>query len=125
MIFDCPRLQAFCIQCPLTLINYLFGTSNVEVADECCFVYKDLIDILSANDDDVDRGDGNHDNNNNNNNVLSEEEKVIDQETKENEVVIESILGHSGDTMSKARLAMAAFCRLIETWCLETQRIQS
>jgi hypothetical protein len=97
---------------PPSLIHYLFGSSNVDIEDECCFVYKELIEILSANIvDEVDS-------------VDEEGDGDTDQETKENEVVIESILGHSGDTMSKARRAMATFCRLIETWCLETQRVR-
>ena len=97
---------------PPSFINYLFGSSNVDIADECCYAYKDLIEILTHDDDALEEEDRDL------NNCPSQE-----HEGKENEVVIESILGHSGDTMSKARQAMAAFCRLVETWCLETQRL--
>jgi len=44
---------------------------------------------------------------------------------KESEVVIESILGHSGDTMSKTRQAVAVFCHLVEIWALETNRLRA
>jgi len=44
---------------------------------------------------------------------------------EEDHVVIESLLGHVGDTASKARKALAAFCVLFEAWCLESQRVLS
>jgi len=92
-----------------SILSYLFGSPE-NTPDECCIVYKDLVSIISANDTGTDTDD-------------AEDQETEDEfETNENEVVIESILGHSGDTMSKARLAIATFCRLIETWCLETQR---
>lgn len=98
---------------PPSLINYLFGSHNVDIPDACSHVYKELIDVISASSDSDENNDDEYSN--------VEEEK----DSNENEVVIESILGHSGDTMSKARQAISAFCRLVETWCLETQRIRN
>ena len=100
-----------------SILSYIFGGGNkaggVDVTkDECCLVYKELTDALSNDNDDDD------DNHNNEYGVN------VDDNDNNDEVMIESILGHSGDTMSKARKSMAAFCRLIETWCLETQRVR-
>jgi chemotaxis protein histidine kinase CheA len=86
---------------PTSFMSFVFGGNSYS--DECSAAYKHLVDILLAD-------------------VEDEESQSNDEE---NDVVIESILGHSGDTMSKARLAMASFCRLVEMWCLETQRIQT
>ncbi len=100
-----------------SLMSYLFGGSSDFVDDECCSIYKDLADILSANaveEDDDEQSE-----------IEGGGEGSENGEMKENEVVIESILGHSGDTMSKARQAVAVFCRLVETWCLETARIRA
>ena len=98
---------------PPSLINYLFGSHNVDIPDACSHVYKELIDVVSASSDNEENDDDEY--------STVEEGK----DSNENEVVIESILGHSGDTMSKARQAISAFCRLVETWCLETQRIRN
>lgn len=88
-----------------SFINLLFGNSNLDF-NGCYTVYKHLVDIVLGD--------------------LHEDEDVNASQralSEENEIVIESILGHTGDTMVKARLAVAAFCHLIDTWCLETQRI--
>ncbi len=101
-----------------SFMSYLFGSSsyndNQLNKNECCIVYKELMDILIHEEEENDDDD-------------EEEEYDKGDDVKvenDNEVVIESILGHSGDTMSKARKAMASFCRLIETWCLETHRLR-
>ena len=44
---------------------------------------------------------------------------------KEREVVIESILGHSSGTMSKARQAVTAFCCLVKTWAFGTNCLRA
>lgn len=89
-----------------SFLSFIFGYSKLAPND-CCTAYKHLVDIIVGDLDD------------------EEEAPSIDTRTlEENDVVIESILGHSGDTMSKARLALAFFCRLIDIWCLETQRIR-
>jgi len=121
-----------------SLMSYIFGSGgsasssgysgllNADDVDECCLIYKDLIDILSGNGSGNGSGSGSGNNDNidhTGSNDSNELEQHVDED-KENEVVIESILGHSGDTMSKARQAMAAFCRLIETWSLETARLR-
>jgi hypothetical protein len=93
---------------PSSILNYLFGGGVHGVdyrTDECCLIYKELIDILSA---DSVHDDDDHD----------------DHDIEEEEIMIESILGHSGDTMSKARSAMATFCRLVEIWSLESLRMR-
>lgn len=89
-----------------SFLSYIFGYSK-PTPNDCCAVYKHLVDIIVGDLDD------------------EEEVPSVDAATlEENDVVIESILGHSGDTMSKARLAVASFCRLMDVWCLETQRVR-
>lgn len=87
-----------------SILSFLFGGSTYD--DECNLAYKNLVDVLISGvdeseelDDSIATGDG------------------------ENDIVVESILGHSGDTMSKARSAIACFCYLFEMWSLETQRM--
>ena len=90
---------------PSSILSFFFGGSSYK--DECTTAYKNLVDILLSGIDD------------------DEEDDIPEShaDDEENDAVIESILGGSGDTMSKARSAIACFCSLIEIWCLETQRI--
>ena len=90
---------------PSSILSFFFGGSSYK--DECTTSYKNLVDILLSGIDD------------------DEEDDIPEShaDDEENDAVIESILGGSGDTMSKARSAIASFCSLIEIWCLETQRI--
>lgn len=42
--------------------------------------------------------------------------------SKDGDAIIESILGHRGDSPSKARKAMASFIQLLDTWCHSSAR---
>mmetsp|Transcript_26007 Transcript_26007/g.47138 ORF Transcript_26007/g.47138 Transcript_26007/m.47138 type:complete len:2256 (-) Transcript_26007:305-7072(-) len=42
--------------------------------------------------------------------------------SEEADIMVESILGHDGDTMHKSRAAMACFVRLVGIWCHATSR---
>lgn len=95
----------------LSSIHGAADPSGGSTLDECSVCYKHLVDILLADVDD-------------------ESDHAIDANTRtdtvdsnakdDNNFMIESILGHQGDTMSKARLAIASFCRLMEMWCLDS-----
>ena len=73
--------------------NYLFGSRKQDPTME---PYSQLMDILF---------DSEEEQQNEVNNVL------------DNDIVVESILGHGGDTAAKARLAVAAFCHTSSVWC--------
>eukprot|EP00979_Chaetoceros_neogracilis_P009640 scaffold2192_cov268-Chaetoceros_neogracile.AAC.42 len=88
-----------------SILSFLFGASSYK--DESCTAYKALVDILLS-------GIGEEDDNTN---------EIHTTDEKNDAAVIESILGHSGDTMLKARSAIACFCQLMEIWCLETIRL--
>ena len=79
--------------------NYLFGNRKQDPTME---PYSQLMEILF---------DGEEEQQNEGNNVL------------DNDVVVESILGHGGDTAAKARLAVAAFCHTSSVWCHASSRI--
>jgi hypothetical protein len=88
-----------------SILSFLFGGNAHR--DVCGLAYKILVDILLSDIDDT------------------EDEEIHSPTSNgdDNDAVIDSILGHTGDTMSKARSAIAAFCYLFELFCLETQRI--
>lgn len=88
-----------------SILSFLFGGNSHR--DECGLGYKILVDILLSDIDDTE----------------DEENHTPTSNGDENDVVIDSILGHTGDTMSKARSAISAFCYLFELFCLETQRM--
>ena len=88
-----------------SILNFFFGKS--DDINSCTLLYKELVDILL--DGDVTPG-------------IEEEEEEPDPNEEEKEAVIESILGHTGDTMSKARRGLAIFCALVESWACDTQR---
>ena len=102
-----------------TILSFIFGgMSGSNQHDECSAAYKHLVDILLADVDDDDESDSE------NVNVKNENQEGSGAGgTGEDNAILESILGHSGDTMSKARLAIASFCRLMEIWCLDTQKV--
>ena len=95
-----------------SLMTFLFGKS--DDINSCTLLYKELVDILVDGDvvspPVVDNEDE------------TETETDLKQQAEEEEAVIESILGHTGDTMSKARMAVATFCALVESWSYDTQR---
>ena len=45
------------------------------------------------------------------------------EEDDDNDVVVESILGHGGDNMAKARLVIAAYCHTSSIWCHASSRM--
>ncbi len=116
---------------PTSILSYFFGggggsSSNANSQgggeDSFCHAYKNLVDILVSDAEDSFSYDDDHHNSisdHNNNNNDHQEDTIV--ETEDN-VVIESILGGKGDTMSKARAAMASFCHLLEIMALETQK---
>jgi len=87
-----------------SFFNFIFG-SDEHQSDECCEVYADLWSIL---------------NNGQMVKTTDSTDPILTEENEEDNIVIESILGHDGDTMSKSRLALAAFSTLVETWCEAT-----
>mmetsp|Transcript_4893 Transcript_4893/g.9331 ORF Transcript_4893/g.9331 Transcript_4893/m.9331 type:complete len:2158 (+) Transcript_4893:121-6594(+) len=89
-----------------SIFGFLFGGNSCR--DECALGYKILVDILLSDIDDTED---------------EESHTPTASNGDENDAVIDSILGHTGDTMSKARSAIAAFCYLFELFCLETQRM--
>ena len=93
-----------------TLFSFFMGATNRH--DESSACYKHLVDILLAGVEESDSDDPDPES----------EQGEHGHDTDNDNVMIESILGHSGDTMSKARLAIASFCRLMEMWCLDSQR---
>jgi hypothetical protein len=79
--------------------NFLFGSRKQDPTME---PYAQLIEILS---------DG------------EQEQQTQINEVLDNDIVVESILGHGGDTAAKARLAVAAFCHTSSVWCHASSRI--
>jgi len=99
------------------------GKSKGGNGDVCCAAYKHLVDILLADMDGTsDTSFGGDDTDPNLN--LPPTPKSATGNNGEDQIVIDSILGHAGDTMSKARLAMASFIRLLELFSLDTQRMR-
>lgn len=49
---------------------------------------------------------------------------IITPEQDESNAVVDSILGGSGDSMAKARLAMATLCHLLSVWCHASTRVE-
>lgn len=80
-----------------TILGYLFGTSSQENVVSLT-PYADLMNV-----------------------ILEETEEPPALE--ETDVVIESVLGGAGDSMQKARLAIAAFCHMLSVWCHASQRL--
>ena len=89
-----------------SLLTFFFGKS--DDINSCTLLYKELVDVL------IDGADAPL--------VVVEDEIETDAEAEEEDAVIESILGHTGDTMSKARMAVATFCALVESWANDTKR---
>ncbi len=128
---------------PTSILSYFFGGgggggSNTKsgngsgggAEDLFCHAYKNLVDILVSDAEDSFSYDDDHNHNNNSTTGSSDEHGNNDNQDDnsivetEDHVVIESILGGKGDTMSKARTAMASFCHLLEITALETQKIR-
>ena len=78
-----------------SMFGYLFGKSQEDPTME---PYAKLMEIL-----------------------FDGEEQV--EEDEDNDVVLESILGHGSDNMAKARLAVAAFCNTCSLWCHASARM--
>ena len=64
-------------------------------------VYKEFVDALDIH------------NNNNNEGVVS----TTEEEENEDTVIVESILGHAGNSHSKARSSICTYIQLLNTWC--------
>lgn len=54
--------------------------------------------------------------------IIIDELENNDAVREESDVVVESVLGGSGDSMAKARLAVAAFVHVLSVWCHASQR---
>lgn len=80
-----------------TILGYLFGTSSQDNS-ESLTPYAELMKIVW---------------------IETEEASALD----ETDVVVESVLGGTGDSMHKARQAIAAFCHLLSVWCHASQRL--
>jgi hypothetical protein len=52
-----------------------------------------------------------------------EEQQTEVNEVLDNDIVVESILGHDGNTAAKARSAVAAFCHTSSVWCHASSRM--
>jgi hypothetical protein len=81
----------------LSIIRFLFGNS---IEWERKFLpYKELIELILTTDEDGSRS------------AAEEEEEKEDVDR-----IVESMMGQSGDTMQKARVAVAGFCHLLSVW---------
>jgi Guanine nucleotide exchange factor in Golgi transport N-terminal/Sec7 domain/Dimerisation and cyclophilin-binding domain of Mon2 len=83
---------------PKSILRYLFGTSSQENKVSLT-PYSDLMMI-----------------------ILPQAEGLASYE--ESDIVVESVLGGSGDSMEKARLAVASFCHLLSVWCHASQSLE-
>jgi hypothetical protein len=77
----------------LSIMRFLFGSTAEQ--DRKFQPYKQLMELILV--------DGKDDTNQ-------------DEEKEESDRIVESIMGQSGDTMDKAKKALAAFCNLLSVW---------
>lgn len=80
----------------LSILNYVFGTPPEY--DRKFDAYKDLMEVIV--DDETEAG----------------APPQTHPEPDENDKIVDSILGQSGDNMAKARKAVARFCHLLSVW---------
>jgi Sec7-like guanine-nucleotide exchange factor len=110
----------------LSFFGFLFGSS--QEFDRKFDAYRDLMEwIVEANDAADDPATNNtkeqHDDNevqeqdeNTNKKKKKKEEQQQDENDQENDKVVAAVLGQSGDTMAKAKKAVASFCHLLSVW---------
>eukprot|EP00547_Thalassionema_nitzschioides_P015313 CAMPEP_0194232056 /NCGR_PEP_ID=MMETSP0158-20130606/570_1 /TAXON_ID=33649 /ORGANISM="Thalassionema nitzschioides, Strain L26-B" /LENGTH=2053 /DNA_ID=CAMNT_0038964771 /DNA_START=104 /DNA_END=6264 /DNA_ORIENTATION=+ len=85
----------------LGFLGYFFGSSSKNDYDDSLVPYGQLMKIM-----------------------IDDESEDIESAREEIDDVVESVLGGSGDSMEKARLAVAAFIHVLSVWCHASQRCE-
>ena len=98
----------------LTIMRFLFGSPHEQ--DVKFNPYKELMEIVVSNDDGGVDDAYNHDEGDSSNSDLVIVPAADGDAGDAGDPVVDAILGQSGDTMAKARMAVASFCHLLSVW---------
>lgn len=85
----------------LSFLGYFFGSSSKNDNDVSLVPFERLMKI-----------------------IIEDEMEENESERQESDIVVESVLGGTGDSMEKARLAVAAFIHVLSIWCHASQRCE-
>jgi hypothetical protein len=111
---------------PVSWYGWMFGPSaetagNEDPALKC---YQEFTSALGVGGDEMDsEKDGNGDNNDTATSSNSEASAAVGGVEGEDDVIVESILGHKDDSPSKARRTLSSFIQLVHCWCLTSAQV--
>ncbi|KAK1748623.1 ARF guanine nucleotide exchange factor [Skeletonema marinoi] len=101
---------------PVSWYGWMFGPSvetagNEDPALKCFHDFTEALGVVSEGEDGGDE------------NVASSTSASDSNATGEEDVIVESILGHKDDSPSKARDTLASFIQLVHCWCLTSAQV--